>query len=176
MASALALVCVSHVVEETIHFVNEVRGPVLGSPPAYCSVAAARQGTATGIVTKISPDFPQALLQPLMEAGVDTAGLHKCARSTTTELIYDAQGNKEIRYPSRADPIKAADIPAAYRGCEVLYVCTMDRDVPTENLAEVAAVGQKRAVDLGGYGGVHMSKANRQTACTSFSQGASASW
>jgi len=38
----------------------------------------------------------------------------------------------------------------------------MDNDVPLENLDSVVALGQISAVDLGGYGGVHMSIANRQ--------------
>lgn len=164
MEASPELVCVGHVVQEMIHFVDRVRGPVLGSPPAYCSVAAARQGTPTGIVTKIGPDFPPDLLRPFRDAGVNTTGLQTGQRSTTSQLIYDAQGNKEIRYPTRADPITAADIPSGYRGCKILYVCTMDGDVPAEHLADVAASGQESAVDLGGYGGVHMSRANRQAA------------
>ena len=31
-----------------------------------------------------------------------------------------------------------------------------------EDIADVAALGHTSAVDLGGYGGVHMSKANRE--------------
>lgn len=158
------LVCVGHVVREMIRFPNDVRGPFLGSPPAYCSVASARQGTSTGIVTKIGPDMPRELLKPFADAGVNTAGIGMCDRTTATELIYDANGNKEIRYPAKADPIKAADIPQAYRGCRMIYVCVMDNDVLPEDLADVVAVGQCSAVDLGGYGGIHMSKAHRESA------------
>lgn len=157
------LVCVGHVVREMICFPNDVRGPFLGSPPAYCSVAAVRQGTSTGIVTKIGPDMPKELLKPIIEAGIDTAGIGMCGRTTATELIYDTNGNKEIRYPAKADPIKVGDIPKAYRGCRMIYVCVMDNDVLPEDLAEVVAVGQCSAVDLGGYGGVHMSKAHRES-------------
>jgi sugar/nucleoside kinase (ribokinase family) len=156
------LVCVGRIVREMIYFPNEVKGPVLGSPPAYCTVAAARQGTPTGIVTKIGPDMPPGLLRPLADAGVDTAGLLRAERSTVTELIYDARGDKEIRYPSLAPPITAADIPPAYGGCGMLYVCTMDNDVLPEDLGPVAAKGRLSAVDLGGYGGAHMSARSRQ--------------
>ena len=37
----------------------------------------------------------------------------------------------------------------------------MDNDVLPADIADVVALGQTSAVDLGGYGGVHMSKANR---------------
>lgn len=156
------LVCIGRIVREMIYFPDEVRGPFLGSPPAYCAVAAARQGTRTGVVTKIGPDMPEHLLKPLVDAGVDTSGILRRDRTTASELIYDAQGNKEIRYPSMSTPITPGDIPAAFTGCGMLYICTMDNDVRLEDMAAVVAKGQHRAVDLGGYGGVHMSKQSRQ--------------
>lgn len=156
------LVCAGHIVREMIHFPDRVEGPVLGSPPAYCSVAAARQGTRTGLATRIGEDMPELLVRIFAEAGVDTAGLRRSGLTTRSELIYDARGNKEIRYPAKAEPIKAEDIPASYHGCAMLYVCTMDADVLPEDLPEVVSLGKLSAVDLGGYGGVHMSKERRQ--------------
>ena len=162
MTSTPDLVCIGHIISEMIYFPNAARGPFLGSPPAYCSVAAARQGTKTGLSTRIGSDMPQNLLQPLIQAGVDVTGIRTDDRTTTTELIYDDQGHKEIRYPSKASPIKVKDIPKSYRGSRLIYVCPMDNDVLPEDLDDVAALGQASAVDMGGYGGVHMSIANRQ--------------
>ncbi len=163
MYSTPSLVCVGRIVREMIHFPDKVKGPVLGSPPAYCSVASSRQGTKTGIVTKIGPDMPQELLLPFNQAGVNTEGIILGERSTASELIYDAAGNKEIRYPSMSDPIKPQDIPAAYHGCGLLYICPMDEDVLLDDMSEMVTYGQLSAVDLGGYGGVHMSRARRQS-------------
>ena len=162
MASAPELVCVGHIVHEMIHFPDRVEGPFLGSPPAYCSVAAARQGTAAGLVTRIGPEMPESLLAPFTQAGVDVTGLHRGGRTTMSELHYDAQGHKEIRYPAKADPITAGDIPASYRGCALIYVCPMDHDVLPQDLAGVVACGKVAAVDLGGYGGVHVSRQRHQ--------------
>ena len=157
------LVAVGHIVHETIYFPDRTLGPVLGSPPAYSLVAAARQGAKSGIVTKIGGDFPSDLLTIFEKAHVDTRGIIKCASSTSSHLIYDTEGNKEIRFPSRAEPIKVGDIPNMYHGCRMIYVCTMEDDVPLAELAAVAAVGQESAIDLGGYGGVHMSKKRRSS-------------
>ena len=157
------LVCVGRIVRETIYFPNEIKGPVLGSPPAYCAVAAARQGTSTGIVSKIGMDISEALLAPIIRAGVNTTGLLIGERSTQSELIYDAEGNKEIRYPSMSDPIRAQDIPVAFYDCNLIYICPMDEDVELNDLPGVIAKGRSSAIDLGGYGGVHMSKARRHT-------------
>ena len=67
------LVCVGRIICETIYFPAEIKGPLLGSPTAYCSVAAARQGTPTGIVTRIGSDMPQNLLQRILEAEIGRA-------------------------------------------------------------------------------------------------------
>ncbi|NIA08088.1 MAG: hypothetical protein GWP14_10735 [Actinobacteria bacterium] len=155
------LVAAGHIVQETIYFTDRTVGPVLGSPPAYSLVTAARLGSRTGLVTKIGDDFPQTLLEPFAQAGVDTSGISHCRQSTLSELIYDADGNKQIRFPSRAQAITARDFPPAYHGCRVVYVCTMQDDIPLEKLADVAALGKESAIDLGGYGGVHMSKQRR---------------
>ena len=116
MASTPELVCAGHIVREMIHFPDGVKGPFLGSPPAYSSVATARQGVRTGLVTKIGPDMPEELLAPFAEAGVDTSGIIEGDRTTGSELIYDKDGNKEIRYPSKAEPIKAEEIPNEFKG------------------------------------------------------------
>jgi 2-dehydro-3-deoxygluconokinase len=162
MGSAVELVCVGHIVSEMIHFPDGVQGPVLGGPPAYCSVAAARQGTATGLVTRIGRDMRPELLEPFAEAGVDTRGVDASGRTTQSVLIYDDRGNKEIRYPAKAQSLQAGDLPESYRGCRLIYVCTMDCDVLPADIPELVAHAETAAVDLGGYGGVHMSKAHRK--------------
>jgi sugar/nucleoside kinase (ribokinase family) len=156
------LVCVGRIIREMIYFPTRVEGPLLGSPSAYCSVAAAVQGTSTGIVTRIGSDLPQELLKPMIESGVNTAGINYEEHTTRTELIYDAQGNKEIRYPVMSQSIKTGDIPQAFSGCSMLYIAPMDQDVLLDDLEAVVSLGKTRAVDIGGYGGVHMSLKNRQ--------------
>lgn len=155
------IVAVGHIVHETICFPDCTVGPVLGGPPAYSLVTAAKLGVATGIVTKIGDDFPPSLLSVFGQVGIDMTGICRCAHSTKSELFYDAQGNKEIRFPSRADCIGVEDFPSTYRSCQMVYVCTMEDDIALADLPAVAKLGQRAAIDLGGYGGVHMSKARR---------------
>ena len=160
-SSTPSLVCVGHIVHEVIRFPDRSEGPYLGGPPAYCSVAAARQGVAAALVTRIGEDMPEELLRPFAEAGVDTRGLARSGATTRTELVYRSAGAKEILYGARADAVRAADVPTAYRGCDVVYVCTMDNDVPLDELGAVAGMGRISAIDLGGYGGVHVSPDRR---------------
>jgi sugar/nucleoside kinase (ribokinase family) len=157
----LDLVCVGRIVTEMIFSPSGVQGPFLGGPPAYCSMASARQGTAVGIVSTVGADLPPDFLSPLVRAGVDTTGISVGHVSTKSELIYDSAGSKEIRYPEMSRPIEVSDIPSAYRDAALIYLCPMDNDVSVDCVADVARVATLSAVDLGGYGGVHMSRAHR---------------
>jgi sugar/nucleoside kinase (ribokinase family) len=151
------VVLLGHIVKEMIHFPDRVLGPVLGSPVAYGSVVAARLGERVGIVTTIGTDMPDDLLQPFRDAGVDTKGLLVKPGDWTTasELIYYESGDKEIRYPQKAPPIRFEDIPASYHQARVMYVATMDHDVPLVTITELRSLGATLAIDLGGYGGAH---------------------
>lgn len=151
------IVLLGHIVKEMIYFPGQTLGPVLGSPVAYGSVVAGRLGERVGIVTTIGTDMPDWLLQPFHDAGVDTRGLLVKPGDWTTasELLYYASGNKEIRYPQKAPPIRFEDIPASYHGARVLYIATMDHDVPLETIRQLTSLGAMLAIDLGGYGGAH---------------------
>jgi sugar/nucleoside kinase (ribokinase family) len=120
-------------------------------------VLAGRLGEKVGIVTTIGTDMPDELLRPFRDAGVDTRGLLVKPGNWTTasELIYFESGNKEIRYPQKAPPIRFQDIPIDYHEARVFYVATMDHDVPLETIRELRSLGGALAIDLGGYGGAH---------------------
>ena len=157
----LDLVCVGRILQEMIVTPEDVTGPFMGGPVAYCSVAAARLGSRVGMVTTIGTDVHEGFLGTLASAGVDTLGIATDSVSTHTELVYDSAGNKDIRYPSISRPIRAADVPAFYRGASLVYLCSMDNDVPLHDVPDVARAAIVSAADLGGYGGVHMSKEHR---------------
>ena len=151
------IVLIGHVVKEMIYFLDKTMGPVLGSPVAYGSTVAGRLGEKVGIVTTIGTDMPDELLQPFRDAGVDLRGLtiREGNWTTLSELIYYESGNKEIRYPQKAPPIRFHDIPAAYHKARIFYVAIMDHDVPIETIREMRSLEAILAVDLGGYGGAH---------------------
>ena len=151
------IVLVGHIVKEMIYFPDRTLGPVLGSPAAYGSVVAGRLGEKAGLVTTIGTDMPDELLQPFRDAGVDMGGLLVKPGNWTTasELIYYESGNKEIRYPQKAPPIRFEDIPLAYHQARIFYVATMDWDAPLDTIRELRSLDATLAIDLGGYGGAH---------------------
>jgi sugar/nucleoside kinase (ribokinase family) len=149
---------VGHILNEIIQFPDRTIGPVLGSPAAYSSVVAARLGARVGVVTRIGTDMPQELLKPFYDAKVDTRGIKiEGEDSTTNLLVYFPSGDKEIRYLKKAPPIVFEDIPKDYLDSDIMYICTMDYDVPLETIKKLSTLGSILAIDLGGYGGAHAS-------------------
>ena len=147
-------VAIGHLIKETIKFPHKTIGPVLGSPAAYSSVAAARLGVKAGIITKVGKDIPQDLLKPLFEAGVDTRGLKIEGEDTTTNLLlYDASGNKTFRYLKKAPDILFNDIPRSYLAAKIFYICPINYEVSLETIRHIHSLDKIMAMDLGGWGG-----------------------
>ena len=147
-------VAIGHLIKETIKFPDKRIGPVLGSPAAYSSVAAARLGLKTGIVTRIGKDISQNLLKPLFQAGVDTTGLRVEGEDTTTNLLsYDTSGNKTFRYLKKAPDILFDDIPRSYLAAKIFYVCPINYEVSLKTIRVIHSLDKIVAMDLGGWGG-----------------------
>lgn len=147
------VVCLGHILNEKIIFPDKVISPVLGSPVAYSSVCLSSLGVDVGIVTKIGPDFPEDLLDTYTKAGVDKKGIIMTGTSTNNELIYDSDGNKSLRFITRADDINYSDIPTQYHSARIFYICPMDYEVSIETIEKISKLGKTMVVDLGGYGG-----------------------
>lgn len=151
------IVFTGHLVSEMIHFPDRELGPVLGSPVAYGSLMASHLGGRAGLVSLVGTDMPPALLQPLRAAGVDLTGLQvlEGEHTTLSQLIYDGDGHKQIRYPQQAPPLRPEHIPPHFRAAPVFAVVTMDHDVPPATIRHMRHLPGRLAVDLGGYGGAH---------------------
>jgi len=149
------IVIVGHIIHETIRFPDKTIEPVLGSPVAYSSVISSVLGGRVGIVTKIGENMPPQLLQPFAQAGVDTRGMQVAGpHSTRNLLIYDAAGQKQVQYLTKAPDIFLEDIPLDYHGASLFFVCPMDYEVPLETVRAIRELPECTVVvDLGGYGG-----------------------
>ena len=160
------VITLGYIFNENIVYPTHTIGPVLGGTVSYSSVCLGRLGTKNGIVSNISADTPEELLQPFYDAGIDTTGLNMRAGISTTKnlLIYDADGNKNIKYIEKAPLILIEDIPEKYFNAKVFYICPVDFEVPLETLKKIRSGGKyKIACDLGGIGGAHSSLESRKT-------------
>lgn len=158
------LLVIGHLLKERIIFADgrEV-GPVLGSPAAYSSTAAARSGLKTGLVSLTGRDMPAELLEVLRQAGVDMQGTAGEDRGTENLLIYDGSGRKRLEFTSRARQMSMEDIPGTYRQAGYILICPIDREIPMAMLKELYDSGCELAVDLGGCGGASSAE-DRRTA------------
>ncbi|HID31622.1 MAG TPA: carbohydrate kinase family protein [Desulfobacterales bacterium] len=154
---SLDIVALGHIIHETIVFPDFTTKSVLGSPPAYSMVCAARLGAKVGLVTKIGSDYPKRLLCPFYEAKVDTEGI-RCSGdvSTTTQLVYARDGSKVIHYLKKAPKIAFEDVPQSYHDARLFYVCPMDFEAPFETVQQLRGLGGLLAADVGGFGGAHV--------------------
>lgn len=149
------VVVIGHIIIETIIFPNgSVLTPVLGSPAAYSSVALARLGCRVGLCTKVGKDMPAPLSSVFEKAGVDLRGFQITdGYSTKNRLVYRHMEQKRVEYVTKAPNFSLHDIPEAYQGAALFYVCPMDFEIPVEVVDEIAGFGRPIFVDLGGYGG-----------------------
>ncbi len=145
----LDIVVLGHILEEKIIFPDRVLYPVLGSPAAYSSVCMGKLGAGIGLVTKIAKSFPETLLKVLKESDVDTKGISYSSLSTCNELIYDSNGDKKLKFLTRAEPLTAEDLPANYRKAKLLYICPIDNEVEPDALKDLSKMGIPMVVDLG---------------------------
>ena len=119
----LDIVAIGHLINETIVRPAKKMRSVLGSPVAYSMACAAALGKHVGIVSRIGVDYPERLLEPLIELGIDTEGVvRQGGLSTNNQLVYDTNGNKTIRYLSRAPDVQFADVPNSYRDVPESYI------------------------------------------------------
>lgn len=147
------IICLGNILNETIKFSNKVISQILGGPAAYSSGCLASLGVNVGIITKIGSDFPREFLKIFDEIGVDTSGLIVGKSSTKNNLIYDKEGNKIVKYLTKADNITFNDIPKLYLDAQIFYICPVDYEVDFETIKKIHKLNKIIAVDLGGYGG-----------------------
>jgi len=153
------LAVIGHVLKERIVFPDGKEiGPLLGSPAAYGSVAAARLNLKVGIVTKVGKDMPDELINILRQAGVDVQGLKVGAKTTANRLIYDRGGQKRLEFLSKADDILPEDIPAGYLDAACFLVAPIDYEVGEVLLKHLYDHKKMLSAELSGFGGASSSK------------------
>lgn len=149
------IVVIGHVMKENI-FLNtgEKIGPVLGSPAAYYSVAAALLGSATGLSTVIGKDCPYYIIEPILHSGVNFEGIKIVSKKTTsTKLFYNKDGNKKLIFEEKSQKIIFNYIPRNYHSASAFIVAPIDFDVNLNTVLKLKKLDKLMMIDLGGLGG-----------------------
>lgn len=96
-----------------------------GGTVTYGSVVAKLLNWNPVIVTAAGPDFSP----PPFLADVEWHILPS-PHTTTFRNEYDGKGNRRQTIGPLARPIRAVDIPAAYRQAPIVHLCPLDQEVP----------------------------------------------
>lgn len=115
-----------------LHDVLDVDGIVkhcLGGPAAYTSLAAARLGLKTGIVSKVGPDFKY--LGEL--SGIDLRGL---SRQDKTTVFFNSyyQGERTQRVANLGNQIQPKDIPEGYLEARAIHLGPVFKEIAFETM------------------------------------------
>ncbi|MDD2709155.1 MAG: carbohydrate kinase family protein [Verrucomicrobiae bacterium] len=158
------LVVIGHLLKERIVFPDKKEiGPILGSPAAYGSVAAACLGMKTGLITRIGKDMPEKLVDILRQAGVDTAGIRVGEKTTSNLLIYESQERKRLEFLQRAEDLVAGDVPESYLGAEMFLIAPINDEIDRSLVADLRRRNKAMSVELSGFGGASTSKECRMS-------------
>jgi len=151
------LIVIGHLMKEkTIFPDHHIIGPTVGGAAAYFSIVASCLGSKVGIVSKIGRDMSKKLLDPLYKTGVDMQGIRiEGMRSMISELYYDINGNKKMKYPYKGKPIIFEDIPINYLQANMIYVAPQEWEFSLKEIEKLSSFKGKMAIELSGYGGAH---------------------
>lgn len=163
------VITLGYIFNEQIIYPDYEIGPLLGGTVSYSAVCLGRLGNKTGIVSNIGINTSDTLIKPFQDANVDLQGLNRRIGISITKnlLIYDKDGNKNIKYLTRAPEILFSDIPESYYDPKIFYLCPVDYEIPLSTIKEIRKTAIKAgksliAADLGGFGGAHSSLESRE--------------
>lgn len=139
-ASAVQYLCIGH----CCHDLAE-SGPVLGGTASYASLAAARLGLETGILTSVGPDFE-------FFSVFEARGIQVCAKpadkTTVFRNIY--RGGIRTQYlHARASGLYPADVPDIWKNAPIVQFCPIAGEVDFSLLR--AFPGALRAATIQGW-------------------------
>jgi sugar/nucleoside kinase (ribokinase family) len=137
------------------HFVRDITpgGWELGGTVTFAAVQAHRLGMRVGVVTRTAGDLELASRMPFAEI-IDAGS----PATTSFENVYD-DGHRKQRVEARGEPLRAADVPQAWRSAPIALVGPVLGEAPADfaavfdeaSLVGVSAQGWLRELDDEGH-------------------------
>jgi len=146
------LVTVGHFSIDTITVPNTTSPKrVLGGPPTYVSLAAARLGARVSVISKVGEGFPNRYVEWLKANGVGVSWLQRVKGAFTTEFVLDyADFKRRLRLKSRAPSISLEDIPASLRA-RAIHVAPIANEINPDVINELRERTKLLSLDPQGF-------------------------
>lgn len=124
---------------------------VLGGPPTYVSLSAARLGASVSVVSKVGEDFPNHYVEWLKTQGVDLSWLQQVKGASTTQFVLSyTDSERRLRLKSRAPDIFVEDIPTSTRA-KAIHVAPIANEISHDVVNELGERTTILSLDQQGF-------------------------
>jgi len=125
---------------------------MLGGPPTYVSVAAAKLGAKVSVVSKVGEDFSNTYIKWLKNNKIDLSGLKRVKSASTTQFIirYRKNGSRKLQLKARAPSIFAEDLPENLQA-KAVHVAPIAGEVSEETIDKLRKSVSVLSLDPQGF-------------------------
>jgi len=124
---------------------------VLGGPPTYVSVAAAKLGAKVSVISKVGDDFPNEYIEWLENNRVDLSGLKKATNTATTHFVLEySNWKRKMKLEARAPPICPTDIPSSLHA-KIVHVAPIANEIWPRVVAKLRRSTEVLSLDPQGF-------------------------
>jgi len=147
------LVTVGHFAIDFIHLPTIASPkPMLGGPPTYVSVAAAKLGAKVSVISKVGEDFSNNYVKWLKNNKIDLSGLKQVKNASTTQFVikYQKGWKRKLQLKARAPTISADDLPDSLQA-RAVHVAPIANELSEELFAKLRKVTRILSLDPQGF-------------------------
>jgi sugar/nucleoside kinase (ribokinase family) len=147
------LVTVGHFAIDFIHLPKMVSSkPMLGGPPTYVSVAAAKLGAKVSVISKVGEDFSNNYVKWLKNNKIDLSGLKKVKDASTTQFVikYQKGWKRKLQLKARAPTISTNDLPDSLQA-RAVHVAPIANELSEKVVTKLRKVTRILSVDPQGF-------------------------
>jgi sugar/nucleoside kinase (ribokinase family) len=124
---------------------------VLGGPPTYVSVTAAKLGARVSIISKAGTDFPNESLDWLNRNQVDLTGLRPVPKASSTCFLLDYRDKERmLRLMTRAPPISLSDVRSSAHA-NIIHVAPIANEVSPKVVNKLRKLAKILSLDPQGF-------------------------
>jgi sugar/nucleoside kinase (ribokinase family) len=141
---------IGHIVIDEIKRGN-FQSRAIGGAATYSTLAAQSYGAKTLLISKIGTDFPENLILPLIEKGVDISCVKRVSSPTTKfKLIYE-NDTRILFLIDRCDPILPDDLCQKSFQAKFFHIGCVANEVPLSTIKTIRSKKKHISLDVQGY-------------------------